>query len=104
MKIVHRPEIDFVSIDFKEGIEAQSYFENGVVVRLDKKGNVLGVDITDSSQFFSGDDEVTMKEACKILGVSESTLRRKVKEGKIKYTKPNKKDFRFKRADLIKVA
>lgn len=31
-----------------------------VIVRLDKKGNVLGINITDSSQFFAGDDEITM--------------------------------------------
>ncbi len=52
MKITHRPEIDYVSIDFEEGIESKSYFENGVIVRLDGKGNVMGLDITDSSRFF----------------------------------------------------
>jgi excisionase family DNA binding protein len=104
MKIIHNPEIDYVSIDFKEGVEAKSYFENGIIVRLDSKGNILGLDITDSSQFFSGDDEVDMREACKILGVSESTMRRRIKEGLIKYTKPNKKDYRFKRKDILKAA
>ncbi len=59
MKIVHQADIDYVSIDFKEGIEAKSYFENGIIVRLDAKGNVIGLDITDSSQFFSGEDEVS---------------------------------------------
>jgi excisionase family DNA binding protein len=104
MKIVHKPEIDFVSIDFKEGIEAKSYFENGLIVRLDSKGNVIGVDVTDSSRFFSGDDEIDLKQACALLGVSESTLRRRIKEGRIKYRKPNGKDFRFKRKDVLKVA
>jgi excisionase family DNA binding protein len=104
MKIIHKPEIDYVSIDFKEGVEAKSYFENGIIVRLDSKGNVLGLDVTDSTQFFSGDDEIDMKEACKILGISESTMRRRIKEGLVKYTKPNKKDYRFKRQDILKVA
>jgi excisionase family DNA binding protein len=104
MKVIHKPEIDYVSIDFKEGVEAKSYFENGVIVRLDAKGNVLGLDITDSSQFFSGDDELTLKEACKLLGVSESTLRRRIRQGQIKFRKPNNKDYRFKRKDLLKVA
>lgn len=104
MKIVHKPDIDYVSIDFKEGVEAKSFFENGIIVRLDSKGNVLGLDITDSAQFFSGDDEIDMKEACKILGISESTMRRRIKEGLIKYTKPNKKDYRFKRKDILRVA
>lgn len=104
MKIIHRPDVDYISINFKEGVESKSYFEEGVIVRLDSKGNVLGIDITDSSKFFSGDDEISMKEACAILGVSESTLRRRVREGKIKFRKPNGKDFRFKRKDILKRA
>jgi len=104
MKIIHRPEIDYVSIDFKEGIEAKSHFESGVVVRLDARGNVLGLDITDSSRFFSVDDEIDMKAACALLKISESTLRRRIREGKIKYRKPNGKDYRFKRKDILKRA
>ncbi|MBC7693784.1 MAG: helix-turn-helix domain-containing protein [Methylotenera sp.] len=104
MKIIHQPEIDSVSIDFKDGIEAKSYLENGVIVRLDAKGNVIGLDITDSSQFFSSNDEIDLKEACALLGVSESTLRRRIREGKIKYRKPNGKDYRFKRKDIIRSA
>ena len=104
MKIIYKPEIDYVSIDFKDGVEAKSYFENGVIVRFDAKGHVIGLDITDSTQFFSGDDELDMKGACKLLGVSESTMRRRIQEGKIKFTKPNKKDYRFKRKDLLKAA
>lgn len=104
MKVIHKPEIDYVSIDFAEGVEAKSYLEGGVIVRLDAKGHVLGIDITDSSEFFSGDEELTLKEACKLLKVSESTLRRRIREGKIKFRKPNKKDFRFKRRDLLKIA
>ncbi len=104
MKIVHNASIDYVSIDFKEGVEAKSYFENGVIVRLDAKGNVLGIDITDSTEFFASDDEIDLKTACKLLGVSESTLRRRIKAGGIKFRKPNGKDFRFKRKDILKVA
>jgi excisionase family DNA binding protein len=104
MKITHKPEIDYVSFDFKEGVEAKSYYENGVIVRLDAKGNVIGLDVTDSSKFFSGDEELTLQEACSLLGISESTLRRRVREGKVKYRKPNNKDFRFKRKDLLKIA
>lgn len=104
MKIIHRPEIDYVSIDFKDEVESKSYFQNGVIVRLDAKANVIGLDITDSSQFFSGDEELTLKEACALLGVSESTLRRRIRDGKIKYRKPNGKDYRFKRKDILKRA
>lgn len=104
MKITHRPDIDYVSIDFKAGVESKSYFENGVIVRLDGKGNVIGLDITDSSRFFSGDDEVDLKEACALLGVSESTLRRRIREGTIKFRRPNGKDYRFRRKDILKRA
>lgn len=95
MKIVRNSGIDYISLDFKDGVEAKSIF---------KKGNVLGIDITDSSQFFSSDDGLTMKEACKLLGISESTMRRRIKSKKIKFTKPNGKDYRFKRKDLLKIA
>ncbi len=104
MKIVHRPDIDYVSIDFKTGVEAASRFENGVIVRLDAKGNVLGLDITDSSAFFSGHDEIGLQEACALLGVSESTLRRRIRSRKIPFRKPNGKDYRFKRKDILKKA
>ena len=104
MKIIHRPEVDYVSIDFKPGIEAKSYFENGVIVRLDALGNVIGLDITDSSQFFSGDDDLDLREACILLQISESTMRRKIREGKIKFRRPNGKDYRFRRKDLLKRA
>ena len=104
MKIIHRPEVDYVSIDFKEGVEAKSYFENGVIVRLDARGNVIGLDITDSSEFFSSNDEIDLKEACALMGISASTLRRRIRDGKIKFRKPNGKDYRFKRRDILKRA
>lgn len=104
MKVTHQPNIDYVSIDFKSGIESKSYFENGMIVRLDSAGNVMGVDITDSSRFFSGSDELNMKEACRLLGISESTMRRRIREGKVKFRKPNNRDYRFKRKDLLKTS
>jgi excisionase family DNA binding protein len=103
MKIIHRPDVDYVSIDFKDEIEEKSVFQDGVILRMDKKGNVIGIDITDSANFFAGDAELSMKEACKLLGVSESTMRRRIKEGKVKYTKPNSKDYRFKKVDILKL-
>ena len=29
MKVIHSPEIDYISIEFAEGVEAKSYFEKG---------------------------------------------------------------------------
>lgn len=103
LKIIHDPEIDYVSIDFQEGIEAKSKYQDGVIVRLDKKGHVLGIDITDSTVFFAGQDTINLQEACRLLKVSESTLRRKIKDGQIAFKKPNGKDYRFKKSDIIKL-
>ena len=103
IKIIHRPEIDYVSIDFKTDIEAKTEFKDGLFVRYNKKNEVIGIDITDSINFFStGSDNVDLKSACNILGISESTMRRRVKENKIPYTKPNGKDYVFKKSDILK--
>ena len=102
MKIYHRPEVDFLSIDFKDEVEAKSIFKDGIIVRYDKRGNVIGLDITDSAQFFLGGEDISFTEACKLLGVSDSTLRRMVKSKKIPAKKPNGKDYRFRKSDLIK--
>ncbi len=103
MKILHKPEYDYLSIDFKDEIEAKSIFQDGIITRFDKKGHVIGIDITDSTQFFLGSETLSLQEATQILGISESTMRRKIREGKIKYTKPNGKDFRFKKSDILKL-
>jgi excisionase family DNA binding protein len=42
-----------------------------------------------------------MKEACTLLGISESTMRRRIKAGKIEFTKPNNKDYRFKKSHIL---
>lgn len=103
MKIVHKPDIDYVSIDFKDGIEAKSVYQDGIILRYDNKGHVIGIDITDSSKFFSGSETMTLQDACDFLGISESTMRRRIRNGQINYTKPNGKDFRFKKADILKM-
>lgn len=103
MKIIHRPEIDYLSIEFKEGAEGRSYLQDGVIVREDRRGNILGIDILDSSKVFGAKDTLTLQEACQLLGISEATMRRRIKEGKIKGTKPNGKDYRFRRADILKL-
>ncbi len=103
LKIIHDPEIDYVSIDFQDGVEAKSKYQDGVIVRFDKKGNVLGIDITNSADFFGGKDTVNLQEACRLLQVSESTLRRKIKQGEVAFKKPNGKDYRFKKSDIVKL-
>ncbi len=101
MKVFHRPELDYLSLDFSSEPEAKTSYENGIIVRYDKKGHVVGIDITDSMNFFLSNDTVDMKQAVRILGFSESTMRRLIKNKKIKFTKPNGKDYQFKKSDLI---
>lgn len=103
MKILHRPEIDYLSIDFKDEIEEKSLFQDGIIVRTNKNGDVIGIDITNATQLLLSEQYLSLQEACKLLGISESTMRRKIREGKIKYTKPNKKDYRFNKKDILKI-
>lgn len=103
MKIHHDAEIDYLSIDFTDEVESKSVYKDGVIVRYDKKGNVIGIDITDSMKLFASSDLMTLQEACEFLGISESTMRRRIRDGKVKYTKEGK-DYRFKKSEIIKLA
>ena len=103
MKIHHKAEIDYLSIDFRDEVEARSKYEDGIIVRYNKKGDVIGIDITDSMKLFSNSDLMTLQEACDFLGISESTMRRKIRANKIEFTKSGK-DYRFKKSEIIKVA
>lgn len=102
MKIHHDSEIDYLSIDFTDEVESKSIYKDGVIVRYDKKGHVIGIDITDSMKLFASSDLMTLQEACAFLGISESTMRRRIKEGKVKFTKEGK-DYRFRKAEIIKL-
>ena len=103
MKIHHNSEIDYLSIDFSDEIEARSIYEGGIIVRYDKKGNVIGIDITDSMKLFSSSDLMTLQEACEFLGISESTMRRKNRANKINFFTEGK-GYRFKKSEIIKLA
>ena len=101
MKIYHNSELDYLSIDFKDEVESKSEYKDGLIVRYDNKGHVIGIDITDSMKLFSSSDLMTLQEACEFLGISESTMRRRIRAGKIKFVKDGK-DYRFKKPELIK--
>jgi len=103
MKVYHDANVDYLSIDFTDEIESKSIYKDGIIVRYNKKGHVIGVDITDSMKLFASSDLMTLQEACEFLGISESTMRRKIREGKIKFTKEGK-NYRFKKADILSVA
>ena len=100
MRVHHDAEIDYLSIDFTDEIEARSVYEDGIIVRYDKKGHVIGIDITDSMKLFSSTDLMSLQEVCEFLGVSESTIRRKIRARQIKFTKEGNK-YRFKKSDVI---
>lgn len=103
MKVYHDSEIDYLSIDFTDDVESKSVYKDGIIVRYDKKGHVIGVDITDSMKLFASSDMMTLQEACAFLRISESTMRRKIRDGKVKFVKEGK-DYRFKKADIISIA
>jgi excisionase family DNA binding protein len=103
MKVYHDSEIDYLTIDFTDEVESKSVYKDGIIIRYDKRGHVIGVDITDSMKLFASSDMMTLQEACAFLGISESTMRRKIRDGKIKYAKDGK-NYRFKRADIINIA
>lgn len=103
MRIHHDAEIDYLSIDFTDEVESKSVYKDGVIVRYDKKGHVIGIDITDSMKLFASSDLMTLQEACEFLGISESTMRRRIRDGKVKYTREGK-DYRFKKSEIIKLA
>ncbi len=103
MKVYHDSAIDYLSIDFSDEVEAKSIYKDGIIVRYNKKGHVIGIDITDSMKLFSNSDSMTLQEACSFLGISESTMRRKIRDRKIKFAKEGK-NYRFKKADIINIA
>ena len=99
MKIHHDTARDYLSIDFAGEVEARSVYEDGIIVRYDKAGHVIGIDITDSMRLFGGSDLLTLREVCDFLGVSESTVRRKIRANKIKHTMEGNR-YRFRKSDV----
>ncbi len=100
MKVHHDSSIDYLSIDFADDVEAKSVYTDGIIVRYNKKGHVIGIDITDSMKLFSSSDLMTLQQVCDFLGVSESTIRRKIKAKKIKFIKEGNQ-YRFRKSDVI---
>ncbi len=103
MKIHHEKDIDFLSIDFSDEIESKSEYKDGITIRYNKKGHVIGIDITDSMQLFANSELMTLKEACDFLNISESTMRRRIRSGKVAYIKEGN-EYRFKKQEIIKLA
>jgi len=103
MKVYHDASVDYLSIDFLDEVESKSVYKDGIIVRYNKNGHVIGVDITDSMKLFASSDLMTLQEVCAFLNISESTMRRYIKAGKVKFSKEGK-DYRFKKSDILKLA
>ena len=103
MKVHHNAAVDHLSIDFTDEVEARAIYEDGVIVRYNKSGHVIGIDITDSMRMFARADFMTLQEACDFLGISESTMRRRVRAGEIAYVKEGNR-YRFRKADIARLA
>ena len=102
MKVHHDVARDYVTIDFTDEVEAKAVYEDGIIVRYDKSGGVIGIDIVDSMKLFASSDLWTLQDVCRYLNVSESTIRRRMKNKQINYTKEGNR-YRFKRADVVKL-
>ena len=102
MKVYHDSDIDYLSIDFSDEVEAKSEYRDGIIIKYNKKRNVIGIDITDSMELFASSDLITLQEACTFLGISESTMRRRIKDGKVKFTKKGK-DYRSRKSEIIQL-
>ena len=102
MKVHHDVARDYVTIDFTDEVEAKAVYEDGIIVRYDKSGGVIGIDIVDSMKLFTSSDLWTLQDVCRYLNVSESTIRRRIKNKQISYTKEGNR-YRFKRADVVKL-
>ena len=76
MKIHQDTSIDHLSIDLRDEVEAKSVYEDGLIIRYDEMGGVIGVDITDSMQFLANSDLLAF--VCESLGESEASLREKI--------------------------
>ena len=103
MKIHHDTARDWLTIDFSEEVEARSVYSDGIIVRYDNAGHVLGIDITDSMKLFGGSELMTLQEVCAFLGVSESTIRRKIRANKIRHTMEGNR-YRFRKSDILNLA
>ena len=102
MKVHHDAARDYVTIDFTDEVEAKAVYEDGIIVRYDKSGGVIGIDIVDSTKLFTSSDLWALQDVCRYLNVSESTIRRRIKNKQINYTKEGNR-YRFKRADVVRL-
>lgn len=102
MKVHHDAVRDYLTIDFTDEVEARAVYEDGIIVRYDEAGGVIGIDIVDSMKLFASSDFLSLQDVCRYLNVSESTIRRRIKRKKIGYVKEGNR-YRFKRADVVKL-
>lgn len=100
MRVHHDAKVDYLCIDFCDAVEAKSVYQDGIIVRYDHQDSVIGVDITDSMKLFGQSHYLNFSEVCDLLRVSESTLRRRIRAGKINFFKEGNR-YRFRRSEIL---
>jgi len=71
MKISHDSEIDYLSIDFSDEIEAKSEYKDGIIARYNKKGNIIGIEAPLWSETVSNRQEAEYLIFPRLLGYAE---------------------------------
>lgn len=64
MRIHHDASVDYLCIDFNDEVEAKSIYQDGIIVRYDSRGSVVGIDITDSERLFGRSQSLTLNNVC----------------------------------------
>lgn len=69
MKVTLNPELGCVTMVFKNREIVDTFFQNGIIVHLDEDHNVVAVDIVNSDRLKTVPGDLSLKEACKYLGI-----------------------------------
>jgi len=102
MKITYDKSADAMAIVFREGrISKDMQISENVFAGFDRSGQLLEIQVLEVSKDVA--PWFTLEAAAKMLEVSERTLLRWIKSGKLKPAKVGR-EYRIKPSDLKKVA
>ena len=67
MKIIYDPDVDALTVIFKDGpVEESDEEKEGFILDYDKKGNLVSIEVLDASKRIKEPNSVTMELARKI--------------------------------------
>ncbi len=102
MKISYDKKADALSFEFREGrISRDEPIAKNVYAGFDREGQLIEIQILEISK--EDAPWMTLEAASKLIGKSERTLLRWIKEGKIKPKKMGR-EYRIRPGDLNKIA